>query len=54
VSLRPSTLRSYTEHVERHLVPCLGRIRLAELTGRDVAQMFTVLSEVPGVGSGAR
>lgn len=48
VSLRPSTLRSYTDHVERHLIPYLGRIRLAELTGRDVAEMFAVLTEAPG------
>jgi hypothetical protein len=27
-------LRSYTEHVERHLVPYPGSIRLGELTGR--------------------
>jgi hypothetical protein len=39
-SIRPSTLRSFTEHVERHLIPYLGRIRLGELTGRDVAAMF--------------
>ncbi len=42
-SIRPSTLRSYTEHVERHLIPHLGRIRLGELTGRDVAAMFAAL-----------
>jgi integrase len=46
-SLRPSTLRSYTNHVQRRLIPYLGRIRLAELTGRDVAEMFTVLTEAP-------
>jgi hypothetical protein len=33
-SIRPSTLRSYTEHVERHLIPHLGRVRPGELTGR--------------------
>jgi integrase len=43
-SIRPSTLRSYTEHVERHLIPHLGRIRLGELTGRDVAAMFATLT----------
>ena len=42
--IRPSTLRSYTEHVERHLIPHLGRIRLGELTGRDVTAMFATLS----------
>ena len=41
--IRPSTLRSYTEHVDRHLIPHLGRIRLGELTGHHVAAMFTVL-----------
>jgi integrase len=42
-SIRPSTLRSYAEHVERHLIPYLGRMRLGELTGRDVAAMFAAL-----------
>jgi hypothetical protein len=39
-SIRPSTLRSYTEHIEQHLIPHLGRIRFAELTGRDLTAMF--------------
>jgi Arm DNA-binding domain len=43
-SIRPSTLRSYTDHVERHLIPYPGRIRLGELTGRDVAAMFAALA----------
>jgi integrase len=42
-SIRPSTLRSYTEHVEHHLIPHLGRVRLGELTGRQVADMFHTL-----------
>jgi hypothetical protein len=42
-SIRPSTLRSYTEHVELHLIPHLGRIRLGELTARQVADMFHTL-----------
>jgi integrase len=41
--IRPSTLRSYSEHVERHLIPHLGRIRLGELTGRQVTAMFATL-----------
>jgi hypothetical protein len=45
-SIRPSTLRSYSEHVEKHLTPYLGRIRLGELTGRDVAAMFAALSTI--------
>jgi len=43
-SIRPSTLRSYTEHVELHLIPHLGRVRLGELTGRQVADMFRELA----------
>src|SRR5439155_9356330 len=46
ISIRPSTLRSYTEHVERHLIPYLGRIRLGELTGRDVAAAFVALASI--------
>jgi Phage integrase, N-terminal SAM-like domain len=41
--IRPSTLRSYTEHIDRHLIPHLGRTRLGELTGHHVAAMFTTL-----------
>jgi len=43
-SIRPSTLRSYTEHIELHLIPYLGRVRLGELTGRQVADMFGELA----------
>jgi integrase len=43
-SIRPSTLRSYTAHVERHLIPHMGGIRLGELTGRHVAAVFAKLA----------
>jgi integrase len=43
-SLRPTTLRSYISHVEVHLIPHLGRIRLADLTGRHIAAMFRALA----------
>jgi Phage integrase, N-terminal SAM-like domain len=43
-SIRPSTLRSYTEHVEKHIVPHIGAVRLGELTGRQVAAMFVALA----------
>ena len=46
-NIRPTTLRSCSQHVDRHLIPYLGRLRLAELKGRDVAQMFAALSEAP-------
>jgi len=31
--LRPSTLHSYRDHIDRYLIPSLGRITLADLTG---------------------
>jgi Phage integrase, N-terminal SAM-like domain len=32
--LRPSTLHGYRDHVERYLIPSIGRITLADLTGK--------------------
>jgi len=36
-SIRPSTARTYRTHIDRYLVPALGHLRLAELTGRDTS-----------------
>jgi site-specific recombinase XerD len=41
--IRPTTLRSYEIHVERHLIPHLGRIRLSDLTGRHITDMITTI-----------
>jgi Uncharacterised protein family (UPF0158) len=46
-SIRASTPRSYTEHVDNHLIPFLGPVRLGELTGRQVTPMFTTLAARP-------
>jgi len=46
-SIRPSTLRFYTQYVERYLIPHLGRIRLADLSTRDIAAMFAKVEQVP-------
>jgi integrase len=43
--IRPTTLRSYETHVENHLIPHLGKIRLSELTGRHITDMITVIGE---------
>jgi hypothetical protein len=43
-SLRPTTLRSYTCHVEAHLIPHLGRLGLTELTARHIAAMVATLA----------
>jgi hypothetical protein len=42
-TIRPTTLRSYEVHVERHLIPHLGQIRLSELTGRHITDMITAI-----------
>jgi integrase len=42
-TIRPTTLRSYEVHVERHLIPHLGRIRLSELAGRHITDMITTI-----------
>ncbi|MGW5739960.1 tyrosine-type recombinase/integrase [Amycolatopsis sp. NPDC003861] len=42
-NLAPSTMRSYAMHVRRHLIPHLGRERVAELTPTRVQAMFTSL-----------
>ncbi|WP_062434292.1 tyrosine-type recombinase/integrase [Herbidospora daliensis] len=42
--IRPRTRQGYADHVRLHLLPALGRIRLAELSFRDVRRMFMVLA----------
>ncbi|MGW5156134.1 tyrosine-type recombinase/integrase [Nonomuraea wenchangensis] len=36
--LRPTTHRASRDHVRLHLIPYLGRVRLAELSRRDVTR----------------
>jgi len=43
-TIRPITLRSYQIHVDRRLIPHLGRLRLSVLTGRHIIDMITVLA----------
>jgi integrase len=42
--LRPSTLHGYRGHVDRYLIPSLGRITLADLTGSRLQACFDLLS----------
>lgn len=41
--LRRSTAVSYKGHIDRYLIPYLGRIRLAELRPTHITQMFTTI-----------
>jgi integrase len=42
--LRPSTAHGYRDHIDRYLIPSIGRITLADLTGKRLQACFTVLS----------
>jgi integrase len=42
--LRPSTLHSYRDHLDRFLIPTLGRIALANLTGARLQGCFDLLA----------
>ena len=42
--LRPSTAHGYRDHIDRYLIPSLGRITLADLTGRRLQACFDLLS----------
>ena len=42
-TIRPTTFLSYQGHVERHLVPALGRIALQQLTGAHLNAFYAKL-----------
>ena len=42
--LRPSTLHGYRDHIDRYLIPSLGRLTLAELNGRRLQACFDLLA----------
>ncbi len=42
--LRPSTLHGYRDHIDRYLIPSLGRITLADLDARRLQACFDLLA----------
>ena len=42
--LRPSTLHGYRDHIDRYLIPSIGRITLADLTGKRLQACFSLLT----------
>jgi integrase len=42
--LRPSTLHGYSDHIDRYLIPSIGRITLADLTGKRLQACFSLLA----------
>ena len=44
-TIRPSTYNSYLQHVECHIVPHIGTVKLAKLTGSRVNALYAELAE---------
>jgi integrase len=42
--LRPSTAHGYRDHIDRYLIPSIGRITLADLTGKRLQACFSLLA----------
>lgn len=43
IGLKTSTKRSYATHIQRHIIPALGKIRLSELTPSMIQKFYTAL-----------
>jgi integrase/predicted RNA-binding Zn-ribbon protein involved in translation (DUF1610 family) len=44
-TIRPSTYNSYTQHVECHIVPNIGAVKLAKLSGSRANALYAKLAE---------
>jgi integrase len=42
--LRPSTGHCYRDHIDRYLIPSIGRVTLADLTGRRLQACFNLIA----------
>lgn len=54
VSVRPSTLESYTHHVTHSIIPAIGRVPLRALTPAHVQQLVNRIAEERGKVSAVR
>ena len=45
VGIRPTTRLSHTQYIERFLIPHLGKIRLAQLTARQLTAFFAAVAQ---------
>ena len=52
-TIRPSTYNSYVQHVECHICPHIGSVKLAKLTGSQVNALYAKLAE-SGSGNGRK
>ncbi len=46
-TIRPSTYNSYAQHVECHVAPHIGSVKLAKLTGSQVNALYAKLVRIP-------
>lgn len=44
---KPSTVETYQEHINRYIIPTLGRIKVPDLTRADVSEMMHAYSHIP-------
>ena len=44
-TIRPSTFNSYVQHVECHIVPHIGSVKLQKLSGSQVNALYATLAE---------
>jgi len=44
---KPSTVQTYQEHIDRYIIPTLGRIKVPDLTRSDVSEMMRAYSHIP-------
>ena len=47
-TIRPSTYNSYVQHVECHIVPHIGSLKLQQLSGSQVNRLYATLAESGG------
>ncbi len=52
--LRPQTLRTYRGYVERWIIPSIGRVKVADLTAKNVEQVQKLCRDGYGDGKGRR
>ena len=45
VALKPSTRRSYADHIERYLIPHLGHLRIRSVSPSQIASMYELFAE---------
>lgn len=48
---KPSTVATYQEHINRYIVPKLGRVKVPELTRMDVAEVMRDMAKIPSTAN---